>query len=165
MCKGGVCFVLAEVLHGVYFPHVALADFETAWEVTLSNTMYLLEAEDEAAFIRYYSLPVKSLSCKKLVDLQHFKTFLPQLVELLPQKTLEEVSDAQCSPAGGVVNNSYLTELLRKPSAPLSLDPQSTVISRTNADSAPTEGSTDNANVSSKCPQLDNSLSDILNER
>ena len=72
-------YALLEALVRLYFPLCSLNDFQSALEQVLNIPVYQLTNEEEAEFIKFYGLRVKSLRCKSIVSFEEFQSNHGQL--------------------------------------------------------------------------------------
>ncbi|CAL1526445.1 unnamed protein product [Lymnaea stagnalis] len=72
-------YCLVEAVSKLYFPTVPLAEFVKVLQYVLKVNLYECTAEEEAAFVHYYNLPVSKLKCNKIIKVDDLENYFPQL--------------------------------------------------------------------------------------
>ncbi|XP_013065562.2 uncharacterized protein LOC106054299 isoform X1 [Biomphalaria glabrata] len=88
--KGNFCLV--EAVSKLYFPTVPLAEFVKVLQTILKVNLYECTAEEEAAFVQYYNLPVNKLKCNKIIRVDDLENYFPQLNYMFTKCSTEQAS-------------------------------------------------------------------------
>ncbi|KAH9524819.1 hypothetical protein Btru_027953 [Bulinus truncatus] len=85
-------FCLVEAVSKLYFPTVPLAEFVKVLQTVLKVNLYECTAEEEAAFVQYYNLPVNKLKCNKIIRVDDLENYFPQLNYMFTRCSSDQAS-------------------------------------------------------------------------
>ncbi|KAL4228179.1 hypothetical protein ACF0H5_013613 [Mactra antiquata] len=79
-------FCLVEAVCKLYFNGCSVNEFLFALENVLNVPLLTCNEMEEKAFIQYYSLPVVTLKCNKMIKFEDLDKYFPQLTYMFPSK-------------------------------------------------------------------------------
>lgn len=94
LLKQGKDHALIEALGRVYFPKCPLQRFVHALDRTLKADLQQLTDQEEAAFIQFYGLPTTRLKCNKIILLESFDQYVPELQRMFAPKPVAPAEDS-----------------------------------------------------------------------
>ena len=79
-------YCLVEAVCKLYFNGCSVNEFLFALENVLNVPLITCNEMEEKAFIQYYSLPVVTLKCNKMIKFDDLEKYFPQLTYMFPSK-------------------------------------------------------------------------------
>lgn len=79
-------YCLVEAVCKLYFNGCSVNEFLFALENVLNVPLLTCNEMEEKAFIQYYSLPVVTLKCNKMIKFDDLEKYFPQLTYMFPSK-------------------------------------------------------------------------------
>lgn len=88
-------FCLVEAVCKLYFNGCSVNEFLFALENVLNVPLLTCNEMEEKAFIQYYSLPVVTLKCNKMIKFDDLDKYFPQLTYMFPSKEAIAQSESE----------------------------------------------------------------------
>lgn len=88
-------YCLVEAVCKLYFNGCSVNEFLFALENVLNVPLLTCNEVEEKAFIQYYSLPVVTLKCNKMIKFDDLEKYFPQLTYMFPSKEAIAQSESE----------------------------------------------------------------------